>query len=396
MYTSSPSLYLLVIIIIKQISYITTEKLPSALSSIELATKYGHPPTQYNIITEDGYILAVFRLPGRSRIPVLLMHGILDSSDMWMLRGNTSLAITLANNGYDVWLANSRGNRYSRRHKILNPDTDPAFWQFSFHEMGYYDLPAVIDTILNESGAKKLSAIGHSQGNTMFYVLGSERKEYNSKINVLIALAPIAYLHNTPPPLSIVIQLSPLIESLVKKLGVYEIFGDNSTTGLLVHKFCSTPDIAYAVCIEQILFPVLGFDREELEPEFAPTLTVHYPAGTSVQSILHFLQIGYRKMFARYNYGSKVNRRTYNSPDPPEYQWDKITMPIALLAARNDRLSSIPDVAILRRRLPSVVFYLENPRSTLNHVDFIVGRNMPVYLFPYIFQILHENNHFVD
>ena len=58
-------------------------------------------------------------------------------------------AFTAVRAGYDVWLNNSRGNSFSRRHINLDPDSDnEAFWSFGWEEMGKYDVPAVIDYIL--------------------------------------------------------------------------------------------------------------------------------------------------------------------------------------------------------------------------------------------------------
>jgi predicted alpha/beta hydrolase len=45
----------------------------------------------------------------------------------------------LANQGYDVWVGNSRGNAYSS--PLINTKIK-AFWDFSFDEMAKYDLPA--------------------------------------------------------------------------------------------------------------------------------------------------------------------------------------------------------------------------------------------------------------
>lgn len=183
----------------------------------ELAARSGHTVEEYDVITEDGYILRLFRIPGE-RQPVLLMHGILDSSDSWVLRDNKSLASALASRGYDVWLGNCRGNRYGRRHIFLDPEGYDGFWDYSLHEHGYYDLPAIIDTVLHLSGAEKLDAIGHSQGTAIFFVLGSMRPEYNQKVNLLVGLAPIAYLQNVQPPLKTLIQYSPLIYNMATSL----------------------------------------------------------------------------------------------------------------------------------------------------------------------------------
>ncbi|CAH0715865.1 unnamed protein product, partial [Brenthis ino] len=335
-----------------------------------LATKHGLPPIEYKVITEDHYILTLYRLPGTSRYPVLLMHGISDSSDTFLLREETSLGITLARDGYDVWFGNSRGNRYSREHVYLNPDKNDTYWDFSFHEMGYYDLPAIIDIILNETGAPSVTAIGHSQGNTIFYVLGSTRREYNSKINVMIALAPISYLHHSII-VSPLIPISPVIEAIVNELKINEFLGDNSVITRILRRVCPVPVIGYAVCILGIMFPISGYDPAELGESFVPIFGEHFPTGTSAKDFLHFLQVGKNKKFARYDYGTQMNQAVYNSTNPPIYDLEKVTMPIALLAGKNDFLSSLEDVAILRKQLPNVVYYLVNPRSQMNHLDYI-------------------------
>lgn len=64
----------------------------------------------------------------------------------------------------------------------------------SWHEMGIYDLPAMIDYILYQTGEKQLFYIGFSQGTTQFWVLTSLKPEYNRKIKLMSALAPVAYM----------------------------------------------------------------------------------------------------------------------------------------------------------------------------------------------------------
>lgn len=111
--------------------------------------------------TEDGYLLTLHRIPcGRSGCvngrgvgqPVFLQHGLLSSSADWLLSGpDRALAFILADIGYDVWLGNSRGNTYSRRHVKLSNE-DPKFWDFSWHEMALFDISAEIDYVFGIKG----------------------------------------------------------------------------------------------------------------------------------------------------------------------------------------------------------------------------------------------------
>lgn len=52
------------------------------------------------------------------------------------------------------WEICSRGNKHSRSHKAWNPYSplkQNPFWEFSLHEVNIYDLPAMIDHILEET-----------------------------------------------------------------------------------------------------------------------------------------------------------------------------------------------------------------------------------------------------
>lgn len=63
-------------------------------------------------------------------------------------------AFTLADNGYDVWLGNARGNIYSKGHVEL-PISSPKYWNFSWHEIATKDVPAVLYHISNTTGNTK-------------------------------------------------------------------------------------------------------------------------------------------------------------------------------------------------------------------------------------------------
>jgi len=159
------------------------------------------------VTTDDGYILALHRIPGRAgeqrkeSPPLLLQHGMeLDASGWLINYPHLAPAFTLVDEGYDVWMGNNRGCRYSIGHVSLNTSSR-EYWDFDFEEMGLYDLPAEIDFILNKTGYEKIPVIGHSEGSTQMLIGLSMRPEYYaSKVSLFVALTPAAKLQYTTDP----------------------------------------------------------------------------------------------------------------------------------------------------------------------------------------------------
>lgn len=83
---------------------------------------------------------------------------------------------------------------------------------FSLHEIGKYDLPAEIDYILVKTKASQLHYIGYSMGTCVFYIMASERPEYQPKIRSQISLAPIAHLTNMKSSLKYFIPFAPILK----------------------------------------------------------------------------------------------------------------------------------------------------------------------------------------
>jgi predicted alpha/beta hydrolase len=121
-----------------------------------------------------------------------MQHGLADSSDTWIINDeHLAPGLILANQGFDVWVGNSRGNRYSN-HIMSKVPLD--FWNFSFHDMAMYDLPAVFAYITRVTN-RKIHYIGHSQGTLiMFIALSQQLKIVSDNLLSFHAYGPVAYL----------------------------------------------------------------------------------------------------------------------------------------------------------------------------------------------------------
>lgn len=147
---------------------------------------------EYRVLTDDGYYLTMARISDdepqqKKRKPMLLLHGLMQSYGAFCSSGADSLAIFWYNQGYDVWLANNRCG-FEPAHRDLSPSTD-EFWDWDINEMAEYDLPCMLNHIIDKTG-QKVNLVAHSQGTTQAFLGFQSIKD---RLDCFVGLAPAVY-----------------------------------------------------------------------------------------------------------------------------------------------------------------------------------------------------------
>ncbi|EDV32372.2 uncharacterized protein Dana_GF15803 [Drosophila ananassae] len=356
----------------------------------DLIKKYDYPVETHKILAKDGFVLTAHRIPKQGGQPVLMVHGLFDSSSAYAILGpKKSLSFLLSDLGYDVWMLNTRGNRYSRKHKRFHR-YQPQFWDFSFHELGIYDIPAAIDYVLGRSkDFQQVHYIGHSQGTTSFFVMGSERPSYMKKVKLMTALAPVAYFDFIENPIALTFaKYVPTLAKLAKTFGIHELPPENEVWRKLVYQICS---FAFRNTCIYFMFEIMGIDYQQFNSSLTPLFLGHTPAGSSVKSIEHYAQQIHSGGFYKFNYNNIwENRRRHGSDIPTQYNVASVDCKVALYYGKNDRLTSVKDVQRLRDALPNVVHenLLESER--FNHINFIWGNDVKTMLYDEVIEVMQK------
>nr|XP_020634261.1 putative lysosomal acid lipase/cholesteryl ester hydrolase [Pogona vitticeps] len=359
----------------------------------EIISFRGYPSEEYEVVTEDGYILTVNRIPhGKSsqlnkdpKPVVFLQHGVLADGSNWVTNLDyNSLGFILADAGYDVWIGNSRGNTWSLRH-INYTVKDEAFWKFSYDEMAKYDLPASINFILDKTGQKQIFYVGHSQGTTTGFIAFSTLPQLAKKIKMFFGLGPVATIKFSTSPL---VKFSIFPTLLLKEVfGTKEFFPQNSIVRWLATHFCDhffLDDLC-----GNVFFLFCGFNEQNLNMSRVDVYSTHCPAGTSVQNMLHWRQSAKSGEFKAYDWGSKKeNMAHYNQSTPPYYKVKEMTVPTALWTGGHDWLADSKDAALLLTQVPNLVYYKNIPEW--EHLDFIWGLDAPQRVYKEIIQLMQR------
>ncbi|KAK5082896.1 cholesterol esterase [Lithohypha guttulata] len=367
----------------------------------ELCALWGYYAEEHIVQTKDGYLLGVHRLPFRKgedqagvrvnagtdsvRKPIVyLHHGLLMNSEVWvcMTEEERCLPFALASQGYDVWLGNNRGNKYSKKSTKHSPSSI-RFWNFSIDDFAFHDIPDTINYILQATSQQSLSYIGFSQGTAQAFATLAIHPELNEKVNLFIALAPAM----SPAGLS-----NGIVDALVK-----------TSPDLLFLAFGRKSILSSATMWQSILYPpifvrlidlslsfLFGWNSKNMSTHQKLAAYPHLYSFTSTKSVVHWFQIIRNKSFQMYDddYSGKFKISATNRYyKPAKFPTRNIKTPIVLVYGGSD---SLVDIRVMLRELPRHTIASEI--SHYEHLDFLWAQDVDKLVFPHVFEALRYTN----
>ncbi|KAF8035327.1 hypothetical protein BT93_C1375 [Corymbia citriodora subsp. variegata] len=342
-------------------------------------TIHGYQCQEFDVVTKDGYILSVQRIPeGRAgggstnKQPVFIQHGVLADGSAWLVNSpEQNLPLILADNGFDVWIANGRGTQFSRRHTSLSP-ANPEFWDWSWDELAAFDLPAVFDLIHGKTG-KKVHYVGHSLGTTIALASLSEGKLVD-KLQSVALLSPVAYLTHVTTALGIVAARSFLGE-VGSLIGLAEFNPVSKPVTDFLEALCARPGLDCYDFLTAFTGPNCC-----LNVSTADLFLTNYPQSTSMKNLVHLSQTVRDGGLTKYNYEiPSTNMMHYGDASPPVYNLSNIPhdVPMFLSYGGLDSLADPKDVQLLldSLKLHDVEKLTVQFVKDYAHMDFLMGVN---------------------
>ncbi|KAL2583070.1 hypothetical protein GLYMA_14G050400v4 [Glycine max] len=334
----------------------------------------GYTCGEHLVTSQDGYILNLARIRmGESRgPPVLLQHGLFMDGITWLLLpSNQSLAFLLADNGFDVWVANTRGTKFSRQHTSL-PSNSSDYWNWSWDELVAHDLPATFKYVHDLTG-KKLHYVGHSQG-TLIALAALSQDQLLNMLKSAALLSPIAYVGQMTSPLAKNAAENFIAESLYN-LGIFEFNMRGGSVIKFLKDLCNNTGID---CTNLLT----SFTGQNccLNPSIVNVFLDHEPQSTATKNMIHLSQMIREGTTSMFDYENRdENMKHYGQPTPPAYDMKRLPndLPLFLSYGGADALSDVKDVQRLLEILKDhdadklVVQY----RNDYAHADYVMGEN---------------------
>ncbi|KAJ6602147.1 Alpha/Beta hydrolase protein [Mycena sp. CBHHK59/15] len=370
------------------------ERILAARDFGELCALHGYTHEEHVVLTKDGYLLGLHRLPSRrgqqkmspgtsTGGPVVyLHHGLLMNSEVWvcLTAAERALPFVLVEHGFDVWLGNNRGNKYSKK-SIHHGPNSIKFWDFSIDDFAWHDIPDSIQYILDCTKAPTVSYVGFSQGTAQAFAALSIHPQLNEKINVFIALAPAM----SPAGLA-----ASIVDGLMKASPtlMFLFFGRKSIlSSATMWQSILYPPI-FAKAIDTSLWWLFAWESRNISQLQKTAAYAHLYSFASVKSVVHWFQIMRNGQFQMYDddVQSPVVRTAVSSYRPARFPTRNIVTPIVLCYGDSD---SLVDIDVMVGQLPghTVCRRLRG----YEHLDILWGEDVDVDVIPEVLDALKQH-----
>lgn len=387
----------------------TKEDEEMEMDTCEYIESRGFPSESHFVTTPDGYILGLQRIPSKNSVTcadgadeasnevssrqatrgvVLLVHGFMQSSEAFIIRkdSSNSLPLVLAEAGYDVWLGNNRGNKYSCKHATKKPANED-FWDFSLDEMIRYDMPSMIEYVIAQSRAENLTLIGFSQGTAQGFACMSSDPKLAKKVNLFIALAPVSEVRGFS---------NPVVDNLARARPdfIFLLFGKRSIlpSTLFWRKLLSRN--VFVKVIDNAVMFLFGWSASCIAPEEKALLYSHIYSFSSVKTVVHWFQIIQSSKFQMFDdcmtVVSSVNPYDrYTTKILPHYRTMQLKCPVACFYGGRDNL---PNTKVVLSNIPKDKVALFHKEEEYEHLDFMWAKDTGKKICPRVLSLLKEYN----
>ena len=354
------------------------------------------PPVAFTAVTEDGWTLSVWRYEPTpldpTRMPVILCHGLSANDRFYDLAPDVSLARTLQEAGYDVWVPSLRGAGWSTKPPIqllrqfFRGDLYTAGGIFTSGGRGAlklnwtvddhirYDVPTLLDLVRKETKLPQAHWIGHSMG-SMIMVAYLDTHPQDDRVASFVGIGTPVFF--TPP-------LNAPLAVLAQARGALEIGNVVLSTSL--------PALIGLIGGKALITPqdVLFFNADNMTDA---TVRLLHSAGTEDVSPGQLAQLMDTVVLGRF---TSVDGNTDYTAD-----LEKIKTPALFVVGTVDNMAPTDAVKPLYNRWGSTqkqyrLFGVVNgEKADYGHDDLVLGRNARTEVFPTIRKWLDSRNSLV-
>ncbi|CAI2369561.1 unnamed protein product [Moneuplotes crassus] len=315
-------------------------QLDGSLTIQERCERYGFGYEEYQVTTEDGYILTLMRIPyspdnpsTENRPPVLMVHPLnADSAAMVGEGPDFSPAFSLSNRGFDIWLNNFRYTSYSRAHTTLDPDTDQEYWDFDIVDLRH-DLMAEIMFILNNTNYDSLATYSYSFGGvTTAFAMALEPEFFEPRINLAgLMVTPVSLAHSNSILLNLVAYLHPMMDYL-RTHGMNVMMAYDSPMGEIGSMIC----VPFPYLCDGLLSFVMGESDPTIDHLESVQNLMLSGAPATLQLFQHYVQSARTQRVSQFDYGPQGNLERYGVEVPPLIPLENTINRVALVNADID------------------------------------------------------------